>query len=106
MASKKQIKPKISAKTVDLSFTRDELEFIRDLFGLSTPVKENGEITEGNVCQLLAGATHRASVEEVLWSKIVDACKKSGVVVGDSAPTYAVSAHDVPAMYIYKMENE
>ncbi len=100
----KQAKPGASASTIDVPLTRDELEFLRDVFGLSTPVKEDGETVEGNVCQLLAGATHRASVEETVWEKIANACQKTGVTVGDSAPSYAVSAHDVPTMYIYKLE--
>jgi hypothetical protein len=104
MSIKKRSKPTKLVKNVDLSLAREELEFLRDLFGLSTPVKEAGETIEGNVCQMLAGASHRASVEENLWNKIVNACEKTGVTIGDSAPSYAVSAHDVPTMYIYKLQ--
>ncbi len=105
MSPKKRAKPGASATTIDVALTRDELEFLRDVFGLTTPVKEEGETVEGNICQMLAGATHRASVEETTWAKIVNACEKTGVTVGDSAPNYAVSAHDVPTMYIYKLED-
>lgn len=101
--SSRSLKKKVTS-SVSLTFSRDELEFLRDLFGLTTPVKEQGEIAEGNICQMLAGATHRASVEETMWTKIVEACECTGVVLGDSAPSYAVSAHDVPTMYIYKTQ--
>ncbi len=105
MSAKKRAKPGAKASSIDVPFTRDELEFLRDVFGLTTPVKEDGETVEGNITQMLAGATHRASVEETVWVKIADACEKTGVTVGDSAPNYAVSAHDVPTMYIYKLED-
>lgn len=105
MSPKKRAKPGAKATSIDVPFTRDELEFLRDMFGLTTPVKEDNETVEGNISQMLAGATHRAEVEETVWTKIADACEKTGVIVGDSAPNYAVSAHDVPTMYIYKLED-
>jgi hypothetical protein len=90
---------------VDVEFSREELEFLRDVFGLGTPVKQNGETVEGNICQLLAEVTHRTPTEEVVWAKIVAACERTGVVIGDSAPNYAVSVQDVPTMYVYKLED-
>jgi hypothetical protein len=105
MSAKKRAKPAARASSIDVPLEREELEFLRDVFGLTTPVKKDGETVEGNITQMLAGATHRASVEETVWAKIADACEKTGVTVGDSAPNYAVSAHDVPTMYIYKLED-
>lgn len=105
MPTKKRTKPAIKSSSIDVPFTRDELEFLRDVFGLTTPIKENGEVTEGNVTQMLAGVTHKASVEESIWLKLVEACEKTGVIIGGNAPSYAVSAHDVPTMYVYKLED-
>jgi len=106
MSAKKRAKPGASASTIDVPFTRDELEFLRDVFGLVTPVRDpSGEVSEATVSCLLATATSRGQMEDQIWAKISNACQKTGVTVGDSAPSYAVSAHDVPTMYIYKLED-
>jgi hypothetical protein len=91
--------------TIDISLTKSEVEFLRDVFGMITPNGYNdGEPTEGNVCQMLAQSTDRVDLEEELWDKLIDACETMDVPTGDEAPTFAVSAKEIPTNYIYNLE--
>ena len=88
-----------------IELTESELCFLRDVFGVVTPVTdEEGEVAEGCVCGMLAEATDRVAPEASLWSKIVQACRSLSVAVGDEAPTYALSAAEVPTMRVYELE--
>ncbi len=106
MSSKKRATPGKGASTIDMPMTREELELLRDIFGLVTPVRgEDGDAAEGSVTGLLAEVTGRAELEESLWEKVSRACERVGILVGESAPSFAVSAQDVPSMYVYKLED-
>ena len=104
MAAKK----KATAKpTTDLAFTGEELEMLRDIFGVVMPVlaDEDGKMGEACVAEYVAAVTGRVKLEHALWKKIAKACSTLGVVTGASAPTFAVSAAHVPAMHVYKLED-
>lgn len=105
MAAKK--KAAANAKTIDIPMSPQELELLRDVFGLVMPIveAETNEIVEAGVCVVLAQTTGRAEVEAALWAKIVRACEALGLTVGDEAPNYACSAAHVPGMHVYKLED-
>ena len=103
MAVKKKAAP---AKSVDLPLSAAELELLRDIFGVVMPilVDEDGKMGEACVAEYVALVTGRTKLEQALWKKVAKACSNLGVVTGDEAPTFAVSAAHVPALHVYKLE--
>lgn len=103
MAAKRASKSSRAVDTFGLDLTSVELEMLRDAFGVVMPISSGeGGLVEACVTKQLATLTDRESVEQRLWHKIARACAKAGVIVGDEAPTFAVSAESVPSMYVYK----
>lgn len=99
------IKKKRPDATVELKLTAKELEVIRDVFGVLMPIATDaGELVEGCVAEYVAAVTGRVKLEQVVWRKIVKACATLGVVTGDAAPTFAVSAAHAPTLHVYEIE--
>jgi hypothetical protein len=102
--SSKKPREKKEEQKFSVELTKPQLSFLRDLFGLSTPVRVGEDIVEGNVCQLLAEATERLELEEALWETLAKSCVDADIVVGEAAPGYGLSAYDVPTMHVYEMD--
>ncbi len=116
MAAKKKAtvkKSNVKAKSIDVSFTATELEMLRDIFGVVMPIalpvgegeKAGIVMGEATIAEFLAAVTNRTKLEHGLWRKIVKACLNMNVVIGEKAPTFAVSAAHVPAMHVYNLED-
>lgn len=103
-------KPGKAALSVDLSLTPPELEMLRDILSVLMPISAPAEgeaftHAESSVAEYLAAVTGRVKVERKLWKKIVKACVAVDVVVGESAPNFAVSAAATPSLHVYRLED-
>lgn len=100
---------KVSAERFEVLLTANELEFVRDVFGMLIPVlnadASNVEeyVSQMTIVEYLAFVTKRSKLENALWNRLSDACHRANVVVGEAAPNYAVSAAHAPAMHVYEL---
>lgn len=100
MKKKKGAARSSSTRRHRISLCIEELEFIRDLFGV---------ITAGSAQTLseqLAQVTDRTYVEAKLWKKLVSACEKLGVPTGEKAPDFVVAVAAQPTLGIFPAQRE
>lgn len=98
-----------SEKSVSLTLTISELEFLRDVFSMTVfhdmHDDERSRKESESVCQLLAEATERSELEHSLWDKVAEACTKNDVSTDDDAPNYFVTTAMVPITQIYRTDD-
>lgn len=103
----KKTRKNVVPKKIQLELTLEELTFVVDLFGLMTPVRqEDGQQVPVCVTTLFANSasSNHIKSEKTLWEKVADVATEHGVPIGDEAPTFYLSAHEVPSMYVYDAE--
>lgn len=87
-------------EVVNVTMTKAELQFVRDLFGILLP--PDGQKT---VSESLAEMTGRKILEKRLWQKVYNACVESKVAVGDTVPDYIVVTTSQPEMAIGMLQH-
>ncbi len=106
------VKKKVAKlKTTTLYLTAKDLEMMRDVIGAIMPVliasgEDKGGISEACIAEYIAVVSGRVKLEHALWKKIAKACAQLGVATGKAAPTFAVSSAQVPALHVYRIEDD
>lgn len=85
----------------DLMLSAAELVHLRDLFGIKIPPEMTTTLSE-----CLAAQQQREMIETMLWQKIVAACERLGVAVGDTAPDFTILPTAPSPLAVFEVEQE
>jgi len=96
------VKARVPPPSTTITFTADELCFLRDLMGTLFA----GNLDDDTVSSVLATNTEREEVEEEIWCKVCDACEIVAVPVGETTPDYVIAPTAVPAMSVFELPKE
>lgn len=88
-------------KDINLSLTKDELIFLRDLFSICLPPK-----LEKTVSQSLSEIDDRSKLEEAFWKKITSSCEEYGIAIEKMAPDFVLTQTAVPELAVFPIKFE
>lgn len=95
LKNKTKSKSTSEVKNFDVTFSKEELAFLRDIFGLLM-------VSETSVTEYFATKMDLEKIEASTWQKIADTCKTAKIAVGKNAPNYILH-HEI---YEFKYDEE
>jgi len=83
------------SKYIDVKLTRGDLEHIRDLMSIMLSNSRSKTLSV-----MLSEHKGQTEKENLLWKRILSACKKAEIPVGEYAPDYLISIVNSPEFAI------